>query len=116
MFEDEFDEDLDELEEKTPAPAIASKTPATKPAVTGKKVNLFFTSTIGPGEKKEKLLVDTANNVRAIKQTVGNMFGLNPNDFHLSYGGVTLDETSPLDDYKVNDGDTVLLIPASTAG
>ncbi|MHA1266701.1 MAG: ubiquitin-like domain-containing protein [Candidatus Helarchaeota archaeon] len=115
MFEeDDFDEELDELEEKTPA--IASKTPAAKPSVAGKKVNLFFTSTIGPGEKKEKLLVDTGNQVGAIKTTVGNLFGLNPSDFHLSYGGVTLDETSPLEEYNVSDGDTVLLIPASTAG
>ena len=116
MFEeDEFDEDLDELETKTPA--IASKTPAAaKPAVKGKKVNLFFTSTIGPGEKKEKILVDTGNSVGAVKSTVGNMFGLSPSDFHLSYGGVTMDEANPLSEYNVEDGDSVLLIPASTAG
>ena len=114
MFEDEFDEDLEELEAKTPA--IASKTPATPPEVKGKQMNLFFQSTIGPGEKKEKLLVNTGNLSGDIKKTVGNMFGLAPEDFHLSYGGVTMEETNPLQDYEVSSGDTVLLIPASTAG
>ena len=115
MFEeDNFDEELDDLEEKTPS--ISSKTPTPAPIVKGKQINLFFTSTIGPGEKKEKLLVNTGNAVSAIKTTVGNLFGLNPSDFHLSHGGVTLDEANPLADYDVDNGDTVLLIPASTAG
>ncbi|MHA1149466.1 MAG: ubiquitin-like domain-containing protein [Promethearchaeota archaeon] len=47
---------------------------------------------------------------------VGNLFGLNPNDFHLSSGGVTLDEGNPLNQYNIADGDDILLIPASTAG
>ncbi len=114
MFEeDEFDEELDDLETKTPA--LKSKTPAETPAVKGKQINVFFTSTIGP-EKKEKLRVDTSNSVGAVKTTVGNIFGLDPSDFHLSYGGVTMDEGNPLAEYKVDDGDSVLLIPASTAG
>ena len=33
-----------------------------------------------------------------------------------SSGGVTMDETSPISDYNVEDGDEVLLIPSSTAG
>ena len=113
---DEFDEDLDDLDEPIvdKTPAIASKTPAGGGG--GKDLSLFFMSTIGPGEKKQKLLVNTGNPVSAIKQTVGNMFGLDPNDFHLSHGGVTFDEASPLSNYSINDGDTVLLIPASSAG
>lgn len=111
---DEFDEDLDVLDEKAPEPEIDSKTP--KEGGGGAKINLYFTSTIGPGEKKEKLMVDTANSVGAIKQTVGNIFGLNPSDFHLSHGGVTLDESSPLANYNIAEGETVLLIPASQAG
>lgn len=130
MSEKDFDEDLDDLgaakpegaaspaiASKTPAKAaqpIASKTPAQKPA--GDDISLYFQSTVGPGEKKQKLLVNTGNKVGAIKNTVGNIFGLNPEDFHLSAGGVTLDENDPLSNYKVKDGDTVLLIPASTAG
>ena len=73
-------------------------------------------STIGPGEKKEKLTVNDGNCVEDIKQTLGNLYGLDPNDFHLSSGGVTMDENSALKDYHVNDGDDILLIPASTAG
>ncbi len=73
-------------------------------------------STIGPGEKKQKLTVNDGNHVGDIKETVGNIFGLNPDDFHLSSGGVTMDENNPLNEYNVSDGDDVLLIPASTAG
>ncbi|TXT66305.1 MAG: hypothetical protein BAJALOKI1v1_310011 [Promethearchaeota archaeon] len=113
---DEFDEDLGGPTEEPPSENIKSKTPKVKGPSGGKKISLFFTSTVGPGEKKQKLVVDDANHVDAIKQTVGNIFGLDPNDFHLSSGGVTMDESSPLRDYNVDDGDEVLLIPSSTAG
>lgn len=112
-FEEDFDEDLEEPKEKTP---MKSKTPVATPIVGGKRFNLFFLSTIGPGEKRQKLLVDDGNSVGAIKQTIGNIFGLDPADFHLSSGGVTMDENSPLNAYNLSDGDEVLLIPASTAG
>ncbi|HEY0088485.1 MAG TPA: ubiquitin-like domain-containing protein, partial [Candidatus Lokiarchaeia archaeon] len=72
--------------------------------------------TIGPGEKRQKLTVDDSNNVDAVKKTVGNIFGLDPDDFHLSSGGVTMDENTPLSSYNLSNGDEVLLIPASTAG
>lgn len=118
-FDEEFDEDLDdslEFEEEDPEP-IQSKTPSGKtPSGGGKKITIFFMSTIGPGEKKQKLTVNDGNHVGDIKETVGNIFGLNPDDFHLSSGGVTMDENNPLNEYNVSDGDDVLLIPASTAG
>jgi len=106
-----FDEDFDEELEP-----VNSKTPSSKVPSTGKKLTLYFMSTIGPGEKKEKLTVNDANNVSDIKQTLGNLFGLDPDDFHISSGGVTMDEGSPLSEYNVADGDDILLIPASTAG
>jgi len=106
-FEENFDEDLE---------PVKSKTPSTKTPSAGKKLTLYFMSTIGPGEKKEKLTVNDANSISDIKQTLGSLFGLDPNDFHLSSGGVTMDERSQLRDYNVNDGDDILLIPASTAG
>ncbi|TKJ18730.1 MAG: hypothetical protein CEE43_17180 [Promethearchaeota archaeon Loki_b32] len=112
MSFDDFDEDLELVGEEP----VKSKTPASKRPSAGKKVTLYFMSTIGPGEKKEKLTVNNSNRVKDIKQTLGNLFGLNPNDFHLSSGGVTMDEGSHLDDYSVSDGDDILLIPASTAG
>ena len=111
MSFEEFDEDL-ELEEVP----MKSKTPASKIPSAGKKKNLYFISTIGPGEKKEKLTVNDGNRVEDIKQTLGNLYSLDPNDFHLSSGGVTMDENSTLRDYNVNDGDDILMIPASTAG
>jgi len=106
-FDENFDEDLEPAKSKTPS----SKVPST-----GKKVTLYFMSTIGPGEKKEKLTVNDANQVGDIKQTCGNLFGLDPDEFHLSSGGRTMDESNQLKDYNVNDGDDILLIPASTAG
>ncbi len=110
MSFDEFDEDLIDEE------PVKSKTPASKTPSAGKKLTLYFTSTIGPGEKKEKLSVNDSNSVDDIKSTLGNIYGLDPNDFHLSSGGVTMDENNPLRDYDVNNGDDILLIPASTAG
>ena len=114
MSFDEFDEDL-ELEE-IETPAYKSKTPASKTPTGGKKISVYFMSTIGPGEKKQKLTVNDGNSVSDIKQTVGNIFALDPEDFHLSSGGVTMDESAPFNDYNVGNGDDVLLIPASTAG
>ena len=113
-FKDEFDEDLEEdiVEQVT-----RSKTPASKaPTGGGRNISLYFTSTIGPGEKKQKLTINNGNAVSDIKRTVGNLFGLNPADFHISSGGVTMDDGSPLNNYSLSDGDEVLLIPASTAG
>ena len=106
-FEDDFDEELE---------PVKSKTPSSKVPSSGRKVTLYFMSTIGPGEKKEKLVVNDANQVSDIKHTLGNLFGLDPDEFHLSSGGVTMDESNQLKDYNVNDGDDILLIPASTAG
>ena len=111
-FEEEFDENLELVEEEP----IRSKTPATKIPSKGQKKTLYFMSTIGPGEKKEKLTVNDGNRVSDIKRTLGNLFGLSPDDFHISSGGVTMDESSQLKDYNVNNGDDILLIPASTAG
>ena len=115
---DDFDEDLDE-DLEAPAvktPAIASKQPGTPAKAGGDDISLFFMSTIGPGEKKQKLLINTGNAVGDIKNTVGSIFGIDPSDFHLSHGGVTMDEGKYVMDYPCKDGDTVLLIPASTAG
>ncbi len=111
-FEEEFDEELESGEDEK----IYSKTPASKTPSAGKKKTLYFMSTIGPGEKKEKLTVNDGNRVKDIKRTLGNLFGLDPNDFHESFGGVTMDENSQLKDYNVSDGDDILMIPASTAG
>ena len=119
-FEDDFDEsldeDIDEPVSKSPTDDFRTKTPEHKTSSEGKKISVFFLSTIGPGEKKQKLLVFTGNKVGDIKDTVANLFALDPSDFHLSSGGVTMDENNQLSDYNVTDGDDILIIPASIAG
>ena len=120
----EFDEDLDEdLDDEMDEPSesnssgdIDSKTPVARDKTEGKKISVYFMSTIGPGEKKQKLLVNTGNLVGDIKETVANLFALDPADFYLSALGVTMDEQNRLKDYDVDDGDDILLIPASIAG
>ena len=112
----EFDEDLEEELNDLPSEDLNSKTPGAKGVPEGKKISVYFMSTIGPGEKKQKLLINTGNLVGDIKETVANLFGLDPADFYLSSGGVTMDEQSPMKDYYIEDGDDILLIPASTAG
>ncbi len=129
--EEEFDEDLEDLDEELEEEMeedmeepfveitkeeVEYKTPSTKIIQGGKKISVYFMSTIGPGEKKQKLTVKDGNSVGDIKETVANLFGLDPADFHLSCGGVTMDETNSLSFYNVSDGDDILLIPASIAG
>lgn len=123
-FDEEFDEDLDEdLDEefdedlkKPNQDELVTKTPKSKIPSEARKISVYLMSTIGPGEKKQKLLMYTGYKIGDIKETVANIFGLDPADFHLSTGGVTMEEDLTLDDYNVNDGDDILLIPASTAG
>ena len=117
MSENEDFEELDELDEEiqeTERP-IQSKTPSPK-MTEGTTVNLFFRSTIGPREKLEKLGVDPNMAVNELKITIGEIFGLNPQDFHLSISGRTLDSDDIVSNYEVEDGMEVLIIPVSTAG
>ncbi|NHJ02898.1 MAG: hypothetical protein EAX86_12245 [Candidatus Heimdallarchaeota archaeon] len=117
MSENEDFEELDELDEEiqeTERP-IQSKTPKQTPS-RGASVNLFFRSTIGPREKLEKLRVDPEMSVSELKTTIGEIFGLDPNDFHLSISGRTLDSDDVVSNYDVEDGMEVLIIPVSTAG
>jgi hypothetical protein len=95
---------------------IKSKTPGRKIRAKGEMLDLYFISTIGPGEKKQKLTINTGNVIYEIKETIGHIYGLIPANFHLSVGGVTLDEMILLKEYKISDGDEVLIIPASVAG
>ena len=101
---------------KDDSSTIKFKTPSIEPVEKGKKTNVFFISTIGPGEKKQNLLIHNNNIISDIKETVGKLYGLVPVNFHLSSGGITLDESLTLKDYNINDGDEILLIPSSTAG
>ena len=118
LDEDLEDEDEDEVEDippDIPKRDINSKTPVERVTTEGKKISVYFISTIGP-EKKQKLLINTVNLVGDIKQTVANLFALDPADFYFSALGITMEEQTPLKDYEVDDGDDILLIPASIAG
>ena len=94
---------------------IKSKTPG-RAVNQGDKIALFFISTIGPGEKRQKLTIFTGNLVYDIKTTIGNLYGLMPANFHLSHEGITLDEMNPLSTHPIKDGDEILIIPSSIAG
>jgi len=109
-FED-LEIEIEEEEEEVTTPK--AKVPR---APSGQRINLFFRSTIGPSEKIEKLTVDSSMAVRELKQTVSQIFGLDPQDFHLSVAGRTIDTDDVLDNYDVTDGEEVLIIPVSTAG
>ena len=95
---------------------IKAKTPGRRVRARGEKLSCYFLSTIGPGEKKQKLIINTGNLVYEIKETIGHIYGLIPGNFHLSAGGITLDELKSFKDYNISDGDEVLIIPASIAG
>jgi molybdopterin converting factor small subunit len=119
-FEDiDFDDDFSssgsqttvQMKSKTPA---QSKNPATS-KIAGRTKTVFFRSTVGP-EKNEKLAVGENLPIREIKETLGNMFSLEPSDFHLSHAGRTLNEDATPSDYGIDNGDEILLIPHSTAG
>jgi hypothetical protein len=114
----EFEDlDLDDFEDEQEAqPAIQSKTPASSKTPAGKKVNVYFQSTVGPSQKQEKMVVAEDAPIGDIKYTVSQVFDLPVEEFHLSHAGRTLDPDDTLSNYDVDDGDQVLLIPVSTAG
>ncbi|MHA1940129.1 MAG: ubiquitin-like domain-containing protein [Candidatus Hodarchaeales archaeon] len=109
----EFEEE--EGEEDQDDTSIQSKVPRTK-VPSEQRITLFFRSTIGPGEKQEKLTVDPEMSVRELAETIGKIFALDPQDFHLSISGRTLDSDDVLSNYELEDGLEVLIIPVSTAG
>jgi hypothetical protein len=113
---EDFDElEIEEEEKETEKSEMKAKIPTTK-RPTSSRVTLFFRSTIGPGEKLEKLIVDPETVVLELKKTIGGIFALDPQDFHLSIAGRTLDPDDVLSNYDLEDGSEVLIIPVSTAG
>jgi hypothetical protein len=113
---EDFDEDLElEIEIEEPVPSQGRKS-VTQKVPTGTNVKLFFRSTIGPGEKLEKLSVNVGTPIVELKETVGKIFGLDPSDFNLSVGARTADPDDILENYEIEDGMEILVIPVSTAG
>lgn len=109
-------EDFDLENDLEATPVIKSKTPAASKTPAGNKKNVYFQSTIGPSQKQEKMVVAEEAPIGDIKYTVSQVFGLPADEFHLSHAGRTMDPDDTLSNYGVEDGDTVLLIPVSTAG
>ncbi|MHA2403166.1 MAG: ubiquitin-like protein [Candidatus Kariarchaeaceae archaeon] len=103
---DEFEELSTDIEEKEQEDKIPS----------GKKVSVFFQSTIGPSQKSEKMSITLDAPVSELKYTLSQLFSLDADDFHLSHAGRTLDPDDILGNYDVEEGDTLLLIPVSIAG
>ncbi|NVM55628.1 MAG: hypothetical protein HWN66_18135, partial [Candidatus Helarchaeota archaeon] len=95
---------------------IKSKIPPEKVEKESKKINIYFLSTIGPGEKRQNLFIDNSKRIMDIKETIGEIYGLAPANFYLSSGGITLEETASLKDYDIDDSDEIIIIPSSTAG
>ncbi|PWI47047.1 hypothetical protein CEE45_13820 [Candidatus Heimdallarchaeota archaeon B3_Heim] len=112
---EEFIEFEEEEEEGQNDSSIQSKVPRSK-IPNGQRITLFFRSTIGRHEKQEKLTVDPELSVRELAATVGEIFALDTQDFHLSISGRTLDSDDVLSNYDLEDGLEVLIIPVSTAG
>ncbi|MHA2365366.1 MAG: hypothetical protein ACXAC7_15515 [Candidatus Hodarchaeales archaeon] len=106
--DDDFEELNLDIEEKAPQDS-------TKPYEPGDRVNIIIRSTIGP-EKLEKMTVDVSMPILELKKTVGAIYGLAPEDFHLSILGRTADNEDILSNYDVTEGSELLIIPVSTAG
>jgi hypothetical protein len=109
---DDFEDLNIEPQEEPPAAPVRTKHPVGSRV----KVTMFFRSTIGPGEKLEKLTVDSEMPVAELKQTIGAIFSLAPEDFHLSFAGRVADPDDILSNYDIEDGSEALIIPVSTAG
>jgi hypothetical protein len=109
-------EDFDELEiEEEEEEEILEAQMRTK-VPSGTQIALFFRSTIGPGEKLEKISVNPEMGVSELKETLGGIFGLSPQDFHISISGRTLDSDDVLSNYDIENGLECLINPVSTAG
>ena len=113
----DFDDDLeieDELDIEYEVTEPKNINTASK--IIKEKLTLFFRSTIGPGEKMEKLTVDSNVPIAELKKTVGILFGLESEDFNLIINGRTADDEDILSNYEIEEGLEVLLIPISQAG
>ena len=109
--------EFEDLSTELEAPeVIKSKTPSSSKTPAGNKKTVFFQNTVGPSQRQEKMVVSDNAPIGDIKYTVSQVFGLPAEEFHLSHAGRTMDPDDTLENYGVDSGDTVLLIPVSTAG
>lgn len=80
------------------------------------KVTIYLQSTIGPSQEQRKMTISTQAPISELKYTIGQIFSLPPEEFHLSHGGRTCDPDDIISNYDIEEGDTLLLIPISIAG
>ena len=80
------------------------------------KITMLFENTIGPNSRQEKLEVDLNTPVSEVKYTLSQLFSLASDEFHLVHAGMTCDADDIMANYNIADGDTLLLIPVTTAG
>ena len=79
-------------------------------------INVFIISILNPGERMRDLNINLNIKISTLKETVGNLFGLTPIDFHLSSGGIILSENTQIKDYDIEEGDEIVVIPSRVAG
>ncbi|MHA2251840.1 MAG: ubiquitin-like domain-containing protein [Candidatus Kariarchaeaceae archaeon] len=110
-------QEFEDLSTELEAPeTITSKTPGSSKTPAGNKLTVFFQNTVGPSQRQEKMVISENAPIGDIKYTVSQVFGLPAEEFHLSHAGRTMDPDDALENYGVDNGDTILLIPVSTAG
>lgn len=110
-------EETTEVKVKKPEPEIPPEIRTKVPKETQKEgIAIYCTSTIGPQEKTQKLIVKKTTKIAELKITIGELYGLNTANFHLSCGGLTLSETRTLTSYNISQNNEILIIPSSTAG
>ena len=76
-----------------------------------KKWRIYILSLIG-GEERKDLLIEGNDLVEEVKKAAGDMFKFQPMNFHLSFEGLLLKQTSKISDYDIQNGDELVLIPA----
>ncbi|MFX1276748.1 MAG: hypothetical protein ACFFBP_03015 [Promethearchaeota archaeon] len=75
------------------------------------KFRVHVISLVEPGEKKKIIIIESLDMIIEIKKKVGVLFDYNLEDFHLTTGGIMLDETLQIKDYFIEDDDEIVLIP-----
>lgn len=75
-------------------------------------IRVYVRSLVEPGEKTRIITIETTELINTIKERVGILFNYGLEDFHLSSGGILLDENSFIKDYDIDDYDEIALIPS----
>jgi len=75
-------------------------------------IRVYVRSLVEPGEKTRIITIETTELINTIKERVGILFNYDLEDFHLSSGGILLDQNSFIKDYDIDDYDEIALIPS----